>query len=131
MTDIIEKENAETAERNAVNKIAEILRTCELSISQTRRAGSNGLRNADSIAKQIYDALNQFPVEEEWQKTPPPKDKDFYMRCEHIMPCRWKPYKPQARKQCYPEGRWQVMNEYGGWDNYDGEIDEWKDEITC
>lgn len=84
--------------------------------------------------KEIESALtllDEMEKEGEWQKTPPPKDKDFYMRCEHIMPCRWKTYKPQARKQGYPEGRWQVMNEYGGWDNYDGEIDEWKDEITC
>lgn len=32
-----------------------------------------------------------------------------------IYPVRWKPYKPGARTN--KKGRWQKMNEYGGWDN--------------
>lgn len=32
---------------------------------------------------------------------------------------RWKPYKPQHRKQSKKLGRWQCLNEYGGFDNCD------------
>lgn len=35
---------------------------------------------------------------------------DFY-------PVRWKRYKPQGARQMGRLGRWQRMNEYGGWDN--------------
>lgn len=46
-----------------------------------------------------------------------PDMKDGY--AVDIYPVRWKPYKPQARKQLKRSGRWQSMNGYGGWDNCD------------
>ena len=38
--------------------------------------------------------------------------------------CRYKRYKPQARKQGYGEGRWQLFNGYG-WENANKEINQW------
>ena len=40
-------------------KMAEVLRNAPLSISQTRRAGSNGLRNADEIADKILPLFEE------------------------------------------------------------------------
>lgn len=34
-----------------------------------------------------------------------------------VTPVRWKAYKPQYTAQTGKKGRWQTMNEYGGWDN--------------
>lgn len=34
-----------------------------------------------------------------------------------IYPVRWKAYKPDGQRQMKKKGRWQRMNEYGGWDN--------------
>ena len=51
-----------------------------------------------------------------------PKDgSQFYIG----ISVRWKPYKPQARKQGYGEGRYQVMNEYGGWVNLGYKPEHW------
>lgn len=51
--------------------------------------------------------------------TPPKDGSVFYIRQINIFPCKWKPYKPsseQVRKHGIM-GRWQQMNEYGGWEN--------------
>ena len=51
-----------------------------------------------------------------------PRDGDeFYIG----LPVRWKKYKPQARKQGFPEGRFQMANEYGGWDNLSYKPTHW------
>lgn len=42
-------------------KIESILKATPLSISQTRRAGSNGLRNAEEITASILEALSSEP----------------------------------------------------------------------
>ena len=34
-----------------------------------------------------------------------------------LRPVRWLPYKPDGRRQMKQRGRWQEMNEYGGWGN--------------
>lgn len=34
-----------------------------------------------------------------------------------VYPVRWKPYKPDGQRQMKAKGRWQRMNEYGGWEN--------------
>ena len=34
-----------------------------------------------------------------------------------VYPVRWKPYKPDGQRQMKAKGRWQRMNEYGGWWN--------------
>lgn len=55
----------------------------------------------------------------------PPKDGSiFYIRQLSIFPCKWTPYKPsseQVRKHGIM-GRWQQMNEYGGWENIKLEV---------
>lgn len=55
-----------------------------------------------------------------------PKDgTPFTARFE--LPLRWRAYKPDARRQGYPDGRWQVSNGYGGWANLgDMYPSEWK-----
>lgn len=53
----------------------------------------------------------------EWSTDDPPKDgTPFYMQTISVL--RFKPYKPnsQQAKQGI-KGRWQEMNEYGGWEN--------------
>lgn len=40
----------------------------------------------------------------------------FYMR-QIVGPYRWKAYKPEGQKQMGVSGRWQIANEFGGWDN--------------
>lgn len=32
-------------------------------------------------------------------------------------PVRFLPYKPDGKRQMGKRGRWQTLNEYGGWDN--------------
>ncbi len=53
-----------------------------------------------------------------WTLGEPPKDgSTFY---GHVwMPFRWKAYKPSSEqfRRMGLKGRWQAMNEYGGWDN--------------
>lgn len=34
-----------------------------------------------------------------------------------VSPVRWKPYKPEHVRRTGRKGRWQMMNEYGGWEN--------------
>ena len=59
-----------------------------------------------------------------WNYGEPPKDgSKFYGK--YYSPYKWKPYKPQARKQGYPAGRWQCMNEYGGWENAKNPPSQW------
>lgn len=45
--------------------IVEVLQHAELSISMTRRRGSNGLRNAGEIADKIIEALKVGEVKDE------------------------------------------------------------------
>lgn len=61
----------------------------------------------------------------------PPAPRDgtiFYVL--HRFPMRWTAYKPsseQARRGV--KGRWQRMNEYGGWENTDIEPTEWEPDL--
>lgn len=53
----------------------------------------------------------------EWKTSPPPLDgTPIYMRTVSVY--RFKPYKPSSQQFKRGEkGRWQEMNEYGGWEN--------------
>ncbi len=54
-----------------------------------------------------------------------PKDgTPFTARIE--VPLRWLASKPDAKRQGFPEGRWQASNGYGGWENFKEEPSEWK-----
>ena len=48
-----------------------------------------------------------------------PKDVVIEGRVIDTRPYRWKSYSPQARRQMHKAGRWQRMNDYGGWENCD------------
>lgn len=59
------------------------------------------------------------------QHTMPRDGTAFYAR--HQSPFRFQPYKPtseQARRGI--KGRWQTMNEFGGWDNCHEPVGPWK-----
>lgn len=66
---------------------------------------------------------------DEWQpiKTAPKDGKSFYVQAHYKVPFKWKPYKPKSQqfKQGI-KGRWQEMNDYGGWENSDKTPDEWQ-----
>ncbi len=55
--------------------------------------------------------------------TPTPNDIANGMNCPtegyifSCQPVRFLPYKPDGRRQRGKRGRWQVLNEYGGWEN--------------
>jgi hypothetical protein len=49
----------------------------------------------------------------------PPRDGEVY-QAEFCVPVRWKAYKPTSEQFRHGiKGRWQKMNEYGGWENAD------------
>lgn len=54
----------------------------------------------------------------------PENEEPVYVR----ILARYKRYKPQARKQGYPIGRWQTWNGYG-WQNTDLEIVNYEEQI--
>jgi hypothetical protein len=45
-------------------------------------------------------------------------------------PVKWMPYKPQGAKHTNRKGRWQAMNEYGGWDNCETPAQIWSGFIS-
>lgn len=55
----------------------------------------------------------------------PPKDGADYLAVI-IVPVRWKPYKPTSEQARHGiAGRWQQMNEFGGWENLPGGGRHW------
>lgn len=61
-----------------------------------------------------------------WRQGDPPKDGEVFYG-HFWTPCRWHPYSPksdQARRGM--KGRWQAMNEFGGWENCPAP-NEWAD----
>lgn len=61
----------------------------------------------------------------EWRTDEPPKNgTTIYMRV--IQPFRFMPYKRESQQFKRGEkGRWQMMNEYGGWENCQPLGNEW------
>lgn len=61
----------------------------------------------------------------EWTVGEPPKVEGAVVYGHTWMPYRWKAYPPKSQQfQSGQKGRWQAMNEYGGWDNAKAP-DEW------
>ena len=63
----------------------------------------------------------------EWQpiETAPKDGTPFYAR--HQSPYRYQPYKPGAPQlRVGKKGRWQSMNDYGGWENCEEPFGDWK-----
>lgn len=60
-----------------------------------------------------------------WKTGEPPKDgSPFYAR--FLTPMRWKPYKPNSEQfRSGTRGRWQAMNDYGGWENTEYPPTDW------
>lgn len=80
------------------------------------------------ISPHQYEKWNTR-AREEWQpiETAPKDGKSFYVQAHYKVPFKWKPYKPKSQqfKQGI-RGRWQEMNDYGGWENSDKTPDEWQ-----
>jgi hypothetical protein len=75
-------------------------------------------------------ALADKVTGEPWKlfKTAPKDGRQFYVRESYLIPFKWKPYKPNSQQfKRGIKGRWQQMNEYGGWDNATRTPDEWCD----
>ncbi|AEP08931.1 hypothetical protein [Micavibrio aeruginosavorus] len=79
----------------------------------------------DRIVCPVIEQLRAHQSAQGWQpiETAPKDGTPFYARFK--TPFRWWPYKKDAQRQGYPEGRWQEMNEYGGWKNTDIVPEEW------
>lgn len=73
------------------------------------------------VIDRAVEALNSMPIGN--QDTAPKDGSEFLVH--HTSIVRWNPYKPQARKQGYPDGRWQKMNEYGRFENFECENFHW------
>lgn len=77
--------------------------------------------------KHIIDTLSKAVQEHEekaaWRPIETAPRDGTPITVGHLV--RFLPYKPQARKQGYPEGRWQEWNGYG-WSNVDWEPTEWQ-----
>lgn len=82
-----------------------------------------------SLEKAEYEAVRQAltqMIDGGWNSDMDAAPRDgtgFYVRSK--TPMRWMAYKPAARQQGYPEGRWQELNEHGGWVNSEREPTEW------
>lgn len=64
-----------------------------------------------------------------WRTDEPPKDGTIIYR-RVISVYRFQPYKPNSQQFKHGlKGRWQEMNEYGGWDNCNQPLgNEWTDQ---
>ena len=66
---------------------------------------------------------------EDWRNgSPPPEAGMVVVRWRNQQVWRWKKYKPGAPKNLLAKGgRWQCLNDYGGWENVAPGIepDEW------
>jgi hypothetical protein len=61
-----------------------------------------------------------------WQDiaTAPLDGTTFYARFQ--APFRWLPYSPKSQQfKSGIKGRWQMMNDYGGWENTEYRPDDW------
>ena len=73
--------------------------------------------------------LQKWVDDEDWfPMETAPKDKTiFYVKESYRVPFRWKPYRPKRQKIRHGvKGRWQEMNEYGGWVNSNKKPDKWQ-----
>lgn len=63
--------------------------------------------------------------------TAPLDGTPIYLRV--VQPYRFLPYKPNSQQAKSGQlGRWQMMNEYGGWDNCPHPLgNEWCDSAEC
>lgn len=79
---------------------------------------------------QAADALEAATASRqiEWTPGEPPKEAGVVVYGHTWQPYRWQPYKPTSEQfRRGVKGRWQAMNEYGGWDNAKVP-DEWASE---
>lgn len=86
------------------------------------------LDHADVL--KVVSALSEASAREavnDWSpiETAPKDGTPFYAR--HQSPYRFQPYKPSSEQYRRGQrGRWQTMNEYGGWENCPAPVGDWK-----
>lgn len=70
-------------------------------------------------------ALTRHAKPVRWIEGEPPKNSAIHAAVFQV-PVRWQLYKPSAPQiQRGVPGRWQMMNEYGGWENAPGAGRQW------
>jgi hypothetical protein len=77
------------------------------------------------VMSESKNTVNQTGAEWQPAETAPLDGTAFYARYE--APFRWLPYKPTSGQfKSGIKGRWQMMNDWGGWDNTEHEPIEWR-----
>jgi len=105
----------------------EFWRRCDLLLGKSHQNISLTIQTALKLLEQVQSGEKVVVTPDKvdnWNYGDPPKDGGVFYG-KYYSPYKWKPYKPQARKQGYPAGRWQSMNEYGGWDNAKNIPQQW------
>lgn len=74
-----------------------------------------------TLIDQIRRSREPFRPDRDLHITPEVKEGYFHT----FRPVKWKPYKPGAQTQ--KAGRWQSMNEWGGWDNCETPEEVWSE----
>lgn len=85
------------------------------------------LAEAAACIRKLVEQNRRACAEVEWQpiETAPKDGTPFYAR--HQSPYRYQPYKPGAPQlRVGKKGRWQSMNDYGGWENCEEPFGDWK-----
>ncbi len=79
----------------------------------------NGLdKYVQSVAQEALAIIDQQAAHKPWKliETAPRDGEPFYVR--ELTPMRFKPYSKKSNEyRNGMKGRWQRMNDYGGWDN--------------
>lgn len=112
-------------------------------LQYTVRAGGEDVKNVEALPKQLarqvvlaYPRVAHAAIFEgaegmtDWKRGGMPKDGSI-IHVRHIQAYRFKLYKPNSQERKRGKlGRWQISNEYGGWENCPSpEGFEWTDEL--
>lgn len=85
-------------------------------VMMTRKPGGE----TESIVLAPGDVMTAHVREARYLRGEPPKDGRAYNTVMQV-PVRWKAYKPTSQQARHGiPGRWQQMNEFGGWENAGG-----------
>lgn len=87
--------------------------------------GLTGTRRFQGLLDDTIAALTRHAKPVHWIEGEPPKNGAIHAAVFQV-PVRWQRYKPSAPQvQRGTPGRWQMMNEYGGWENAPGAGRQW------
>jgi hypothetical protein len=93
--------------------------------------GQDTLEQIEDDFETIRAALKAHRDASEWLpiETAPKDGSVFYVQSHYRIPFKWKKYKPNSQQfKRGIKGRWQEMNEYGGWENSNKKPDQWQED---